>query len=369
MSKRVIRRKSSPRRIPARPLSFWRFIKKHFLIVAGLLFLPVIVWAVMSSYGTFSVLTSAADKINAFLRIQTQKEKEYRRWEFKGTTEGWVGEGNTQLKPSSDALVVVFSGNSGGSLRQDRVATTLPYRNKYLKAVLALTSDVSIPGPVLYDKSLSNSTGSTVGASDEGSQAPGSVEGGAGSGIVSNEPGTGDVISPDEMNKAKPIEWPDPSDPTCTPRPPPCTSDPCPLYEPAPPRGGWCPTPKCTPCPVSLIDGGCPLLMDPGEGGWCPGKPTPVQGGTTFNLTILYQLKGKTTWEKPVVKQGLTSKGSYTEFAVLLPEINPMTIEKLRLQVSNIKPQGNVVTQDYTLLIDRIRLVGSVLNKPQLYQR
>lgn len=80
MVKRVIRRKSSARRVSARPLGvnsrgeplgFWHFIRKNFLIIAGLLLLPVTVGAVLSSYGTFSGASSAATLNTQDMNLRT----------------------------------------------------------------------------------------------------------------------------------------------------------------------------------------------------------------------------------------------------------------------------------------------------------
>lgn len=69
MPKKIIRRKSSPsRRVTARPLGFWQFIRKNLLIIAGLLLLPVTVGAVVSSYN-YANQGSAAGRRN-ILRTQ-----------------------------------------------------------------------------------------------------------------------------------------------------------------------------------------------------------------------------------------------------------------------------------------------------------
>lgn len=50
MAKKAAKKSSASRRVTARPLGFWQFIRKNLLIIAGLLLLPVTVGAVVSSY-------------------------------------------------------------------------------------------------------------------------------------------------------------------------------------------------------------------------------------------------------------------------------------------------------------------------------
>ncbi len=68
MVKKSTKKTSVKRRISARPLGFWQFIRKNFLIISGLLLLPVTVGAVVSSYN-YANQGSAAGRRNT-LRTQ-----------------------------------------------------------------------------------------------------------------------------------------------------------------------------------------------------------------------------------------------------------------------------------------------------------
>ncbi len=68
MVKKSTKKTSVKRRVSARPLSFWQFIRKNFLIISGLLLLPVTVGAVVSSYN-YANQGSAAGRRNV-LRTQ-----------------------------------------------------------------------------------------------------------------------------------------------------------------------------------------------------------------------------------------------------------------------------------------------------------
>ena len=284
-------------------------------------------------------------------------ETVYKIWEFKNTAEGWVGENGTQLGPTPNVLYAVFANNATASLRNDLVKTALPYGNKYLKVILALGRD-----DVVRVLGITDNRGNTVDEVSNVSSEPGTAGGGAGSGIVDTDQGCQGpgCLSPDEIQNAQPIGWPDPNQ-SCSPRP--SCLDTAPYCRIDEPIAGWCPpTPKttCKPVPPCLYTSPyCSLELPPGN--WCPTptrKPTPQPGVTTFDLTIQYQLTGKTTWET-VVKRGLVSKGSYAEYAVLLPGINPLSIGKLRLQVSGVSSQSDVIS-NYLLAIDRIWLTGPV---------
>lgn len=233
-------------------------------------------------------------------------EATYKSWEFRGTADGWIGENSTELRTSPDALVAVFPGNTVGSLRQDQVTTALPYGNKYVKVILSLTPGISV-----------------LGTSDE------TVVG------VTN-PETGPL----------PTHAPVPTG--CQPMPPCVQNDTCNI---PPPEDGWCPPqPTRTPTPTRR------LTPTPTRR---PQTPTPLPRRTTFSLTARYLLRGGTEWQI-VTQQGVVSIGNYAEYALHLPPIAPISVDKLKLQLSNVRTSGMVVDQDYTLRINRIRLTGPV---------
>jgi len=244
----------------------------------------------------------------------------YKNWEFKESAEGWVGEGKTIVASMTGLLTAQFPAATGGIVRHDVVKTSLPTGNKYVKVALSLVPGISV---------LGTSDEAGVGDWTDTSSQDGTIVDDSGDEILNPETG--------------PLPTHAPVPPGCQPMPPCVQNDTCNI---PPPEDGWCPPlppPTRTPTPTRR-----------------PPTPTPLPGSTTFTLTILYQLTGKTTWEKPVVKTGLVSKGSYAEYAVLLPAISPLPIGKLKLQVSGVKTVGIGSVQEYTMNIDYIRLTGSL---------
>lgn len=184
---------------------------------SGLQIILVIVFSVLFGVVALAVVMKAANNTSELRSRASELTREYGRWDFSGSEEGWVPQNLTKFE-ARNGLLALTIGNGLNAIIKPFLSISLPSGNKYVGLRFSVVSKDS---PVLGDSIEGNS---------------GSMEGSDGS------------VGPARRDT---IEWgttPN-TTPACQPKPVCLPGRPCPLNYPA---GGWCP-PTATPSPKSFV--------------------------------------------------------------------------------------------------------------------